>query len=135
MPKNSILKFYNYKVEEISFKSISQTADRRDFNLRPCFRQDIVDCGKDMYDLHISVEISPTDDHPSPFYLKVAIVGHFSFCKDNDESFSPELKEKLIKSNATSILFPFLRSTVATVTANANLPALLLPIMNFSDEE
>ena len=32
-----------------------------------------------------------------------------------------------------SILFPFLRQIVATLTSTANVPTLMLPIMNFND--
>lgn len=42
------------------------------------------------------------------------------------------LKADLLSKNAVSILFPFLRAIVATLITSANVPTLVLPIMDFS---
>jgi len=36
----------------------------------------------------------------------------------------------LIKSNATAILFPYLRNAVSMLTALSNIPTLTLPVFN-----
>ena len=134
MPKTSILQFNNYEVEELSFKSIQVTNGQHEFELHPDFQQNVVACGEDEYDVHLSVEISGTNERPLPFYLKVALVGHFIFCGE-ETNISSEMKEQIIRRNTISILFPFLRSIVATLTTSANIPTLLLPIMNFAEDE
>ncbi len=133
MPKASVLQFNNYKVEELSFKSTPVSNGQHEFELHPHFQQKVVDCGDNKYDVHLSVEIAPTEDHPMPFQLKVSLVGRFVF--SGEEDVSPEMKEQVIQRNTVSILFPFLRSIVATLTTSANIPTLLLPIMNFTEDK
>src|SRR5689334_7925107 len=41
----------------------------------------------------------------------------------------------LIQINATAIAFPFVRSYVATVTANSGIPAIYLPALNFAKQQ
>lgn len=67
-----------------------------------------------------------------PFHIHVAIVGHFTYF-DQDETIDATLKDHILQTNTISILFPFLRQIVATLTNNANVATLMLPIMNFND--
>lgn len=133
MPKASILQFNNYKVTEMHFESTPVSGDQHEFELHPEFHSSVVNCGENQYDVTLSVEIASTKDRPMPFRLKVALAGHFAL-RDGDEMVSPEMKEQIIQKNTVSILFPFLRSIVATLTATANIPTLLLPIMNFTEK-
>lgn len=133
MPKASILQFNNYTVTEMSFKSTPVPGGQHEFELHPQFHHSVVDCGENQYDVHLSVEIVSAEDKPIPFQLKAALVGRFALC-DGDGTISPEMKESIIQKNTISILFPFLRSIVATLTSSANIPTLLLPVMNFSEK-
>ena len=133
MPKASFLQFHNYKVAEFSFKSTPVTDGQHEFELHPHFQHHIVDCGENNYDVHLSIDITSTEEHPMPFQLTVSLVGRFTF-HDPEEEVSAANKDYILKKNTVSILFPFLRSIVATITTNANIPTLLLPIMNFSED-
>ena len=133
MPKASFLQFHKYKVEELSFKSTPVIDGQHEFELHPCFQHYIDDCGENNYDVHLSIDISSTEEHHMPFQLKVALVGRFTF-HDPEGEVSAARKDNILKTNTVSILFPFLRSIVASVTTNANIPTLLLPIMNFSED-
>ena len=132
MPKASVLQFDNYTVEELLFKKEPVKADQNEFQLQPHFEQEIVNLGDDKYDVHLSFDITPTEDHPMPFHIHVAIVGHFTYF-DQDETIDANLKDHILQTNTISILFPFLRQIVATLTNNANVATLMLPIMNFND--
>lgn len=132
MPKESILKFINYKVTEMHFESTPVPDGQHEFELHPAFHSNVVNCGENQYDVSLSVEIASTGDCPVPFRLKVALTGRFALC-GVDEMGSPETKEQVVQKNTVSILFPFLRSIVATLTSTANISTLLLPIMNFSE--
>lgn len=132
MPKASVLQFDNYTVEELLFKKEPVKADQNEFQLQPHFEQEIVNLGDDKYDVHLSFDITPTEDHPMPFHIHVAIVGHFIYF-DQDETIDANLKDHILQTNTISILFPFLRQIVATLTNNANVATLMLPIMNFND--
>lgn len=48
------------------------------------------------------------------------------------EKMTDELFIKLSKHNAPVILFPFARALIASCTAQANIPAVVLPIINLS---
>lgn len=133
MPKASFLQFHNYRIEELSYKSLPVNDGQHEFELHPSFQHHLVDCGENNYDVHLSIDILSTEEWPMPFELKVALVGRFTF-QDPEEEVSAVNKDYILKKNTVSILFPFLRSIVASITTNANIPPLVLPIMNFSDD-
>lgn len=133
MPKASFLQFNNYKVEELIFKSTPVTNDQHEFEIHPYFQHKVLDRDENKYDVYLSVEIPSSEEHPMPFQLKVALVGHFAF-HDPEGKVSPENKDYILQKNTVSILFPFLRSIVASLTTNANIPTLVLPIMNFFED-
>ncbi len=45
-----------------------------------------------------------------------------------------ELFETLYKQNAPAILYPFARAIVTSYTSQMNIPAIILPTLNFSIE-
>ena len=59
------------------------------------------------------------------FYLKIKGL----FKKTDD--MADNLFRKLSKQNAPAILYPFARSLIASYTAQANIPAIVLPTVNF----
>lgn len=131
MPKASVLQFHNYEVEELLFRKTPVSGSQHEFELNPHLEHKLVDAGDDRYKVHLSIEIASTEENPMPFELKVSLVGYFTFC-DEDGQVSEQTKNTILRQNTVSILFPFLRSTVATVTTSANIPTLILPIMNFA---
>ena len=133
MPKASYLQFHNYRVEELSYKSLPVNDGQHEFELHPNFQHHLVDCDDNNYDVHLSIDIPSTEEWPMPFELKVALVGRFTF-QDPEGEVSAATQDYILKKNTVSILFPFLRSIVASITTNANIPPLVLPIMNFSDD-
>ena len=134
MPKASVLQFHNYSVEELFFKKVPVLDGQHEFQLHPSFNHELIDKGDNKYDVKLSVEIKPEDDHPMPFQLRVEIIGQFAYI---DDSIKPDLdmKQQVLRKNTVSILFPFLRQIVASLTSNANVATLMLPIMNFSDNQ
>lgn len=60
--------------------------------------------------------------------MNICIEGVFSMPNwDKDES------RLLMISNTVAILFPYLRSLVTIITANANVPPYTLPVMNINE--
>lgn len=133
MPKASILQFNNYSVDELSFKIAPIGNEQHEFQTHPCFKTELIDLGENNYDMRLSVEISSTEEFPMPFELYAVIVGHFTYVDGNEET-APDFKDQILKKNTVSILFPFLRQIVATLTSTANVPTLMLPIVNFNDD-
>lgn len=135
MPKKSTLLFGDYTVNEIRFKNIPQKSEANKFSLHPKFDRKLIELGNDQYDYILSMEISPDDDNPAPFELFISITGHFLLKESEDDQINAHLKEVILKQNTAAILFPFLRSITSTVTANANIPSLLLPVFNFTEDD
>ena len=135
MPKKSALLFGDYTVNEIRFKDIPKENDVTEFSLHPKFGRQLIELGNNKYDYILSVEISPTDDNPAPFELFISLTGHFAFENPEDDQVDTNLKEVILKRNTADILFPFLRAIASTVTANANIPALLLPVLNCTNDD
>lgn len=132
MPKISVLQFHNYHVEELYFENHPLKEEKNEYELFPHFDREFIDLGNDNYDVKLSIEIVPTEEHPMPFHLRVIIVGHFTYC-DHGEKVNSDIKNQILHKNTVSILFPFLRQIVASLTSNANVATLMLPIMNFND--
>lgn len=60
-----------------------------------------------------------------PFSLKINITGEFELDdKHRDE------KTSFAEVNSIAILFPYVRALISTLTANFNVPPLILPPMN-----
>lgn len=137
MPKRSTLQFHNYSVLEQYYKKCSIPDGMNSFNLKPEYTRSISSTSGDCYDVKLSVEILPDVDSVAPFELRASIVGHFSFSdvpEDGTEQ-GEKFKRNILNQNAVAILFPFLRAIVATLTTNANIPAMLLPVANFIDTD
>ena len=65
--------------------------------------------------------------------MKLILISFNRLLFDQDETIDANLKDHILQTNTISILFPFLRQIVATLTNNANVATLMLPIMNFND--
>lgn len=64
-----------------------------------------------------------------PFTISLEIEGHFMWNQETDE----ETIEVLLRQNAPAILFSYTRPLVTLITVEANLPPLVLPLINFQE--
>ncbi|HEX3038162.1 MAG TPA: protein-export chaperone SecB [Oscillospiraceae bacterium] len=120
----SALKFNGYEVQNIYFEKNDAffTKDNNEVELSPSFQRKIFKNDKNDYIVELGFEIKPDlEGNLVPFTLKVNIAGCFTFDDDDDT---------LVKENAVAILFPYLRALISTITANANIPPLILPTIN-----
>lgn len=132
MAKTSVLRFTHYTVEDIRFRSVQVSEDKHEFELHPHFKRDLMEVGEHLYDLKFTMEILSSEKQQIPFDLIVSLTGHFAL--EDDEVVSENQKETILKNNTVAILFPFLRAIVASITTAANIPPLVLPVMNFADD-
>lgn len=133
MPKASVLRFDDYTVEELLFRKNDILFDQQEFHLNPHFHQEVVELNENQYNVKLSVEICSEENKPTPFELRVALIGNFSYQQQQNENVSEDFKKTILERNTVSILFPFLRQIVATLTSSANIAPLILPIMNFNE--
>ena len=134
MPNQSVLQFVHYSVEEIKFKHLATKKGENKFQIYPQFERKLIDKGNNRYDYIVSVDISSEENNPAPFELFVSIIGRFILKEDEKNPLDPVMKKNLLQKNTAAIMFPFLRSIVASITVNANIPSLILPVVNFSEE-
>ena len=125
MEHKSVLKLLNYKVNQIHF-DLNPDFDSKDFNVKPTFKREINKIDADKAQVVLKISMNSTQEAPSPFALQIVISGVFEL-KDWENS-NPEI----MKVNTVAILFPFLRSLLATVTCNAAVPPYVLPVLNIN---
>ena len=134
MPKKSVLQFINYEVDKIIFEQVPVSTEQHEFALHPRFEKHFSSLENKLFDATLSFEVSSSEEHPLPFHLYVSLTGHFQY-EDDNNTISDDIKDHILHKNTISILVPFLRSIVASLTTAANIPPLILPVMNFADEE
>lgn len=66
-----------------------------------------------------------------PFQIKLEIEGYFKW--DDDLENNSALLENLLKHNAPAVLYSYLRPFITLITFEANMPPLMIPLMNFKD--
>lgn len=65
-----------------------------------------------------------------PFKIDMEIEGHFSW--DEKLSQSTQL-EDMLRQNAPAILYSYIRPIITLITVEANMPPLVIPLMNFCE--
>ena len=131
MVTNSVLQFNGYELDKLLFINNDVEAGK-EFSLTPKFDKRVNNSEPDKYDVTLLFSLEPTDGTERPFTIEVSMTGHFEI--QNTDGISDETKNNLININAVAILFPFLRSTIASLTMCANIPPLVLPIVNLTDQ-
>ena len=76
--------------------------------------------------LRLVFQITNTSENPTPFDIRIALVGVFSFTKELPE----DVMEGFLSLQAVQMLFPYLRSVISNVMTSALIPPIILPVMN-----
>lgn len=120
----SVLELRTYLVKKINFELNSNFdfSTPKEVQLAPQFDRNILKIDKDNVAVDLSININKGD---IPFFVEIEIEGIF---KLND--WEKDENRSIIENNAIAILFPYLRTLVTMVTANANLNPYILPVMN-----
>lgn len=127
MSANSILVLQHYIVKNMEFKINESFRPRgNEIELHPEFQRVINKIDENTAAVDLAFKIADAEE--SPFMLNICIEGTFALAKwESDES------KQLMVSNTVAILFPYLRSLVSMITANANIPPYTLPVMNINE--
>lgn len=78
----------------------------------------------------VSVKYEISDDLnnqecKSPFTISVIVAAIFELNNWESKEF-----DEVVKINTVAILYPFIRSLVANITSNANIPTFVMPVVN-----
>ena len=66
-----------------------------------------------------------------PFQIKLEIEGEFHW--DEELEKNEKLLENMLRQNAPAILFSYVRPLITLITVEANMPPLVIPLMNFTE--
>ena len=75
----------------------------------------------------LSVKIQSTEAEPKPFDINVTLVGVFEVTDVKNEN-----EERNFVIEGTKLIYPYLRSAVTSLTANAYIAPLNLPVISRS---
>lgn len=68
----------------------------------------------------------------SPFKIHTEIEGNFKWDEDSEKD--QDSLNIMLKQNAPAILYSYIRPIITMMTVEANLPPLVIPLMNFQKE-
>lgn len=126
MEAESVLTFIGYDTEKITFLNKNIEPPSGEIELRPFFGRHINKEDDGKFSITLGVKVGFEDKSEIPFACEVIITGHFQLSDHGSNDTA------LIDQNATAILFPYLRSLVTSITANANVSPIFLAVMNIS---
>jgi len=114
--------------EEMSLKN--NHLSKRDFKLHPKIIRNtgIIDESQNKYFTLLSVTLENTTDTPLPVNLHVSLRAIFTIEKE----LGCEQKhiDRFLRLQGVSILYPYVRSSLTSLTAAASLPPIFLPVVN-----
>ncbi|HLS99974.1 MAG TPA: hypothetical protein VK005_00630 [Acholeplasma sp.] len=96
------------------------------FQMQPIYTKQLEKLSNTEYVVSITFAVFSTPEHPFPIDLSATISGNFTF-----EASVPDIEaENFMAGPAIQILYPHLRSVVASLTATCYLQPLLLPLVD-----
>ncbi|KEO84626.1 protein-export chaperone SecB [Tumebacillus flagellatus] len=137
MREESRIRFISYKIDSIHFEINRDYVgeDQEDENLSINLTRSWAVHKENPGDFIVTMlcEINQREedsDSEMPFSLDISLLGHFVA-----EQVEPSDLEVFAKYNAPSILYPYLRAAVSQVVTMAGFDPVLLPIVNFRNED
>lgn len=84
---------------------------------------------KDRYAVILNLNIKSPENKNTPYAIKLEMYGYFQVSKDMPE----EIREKIVKTNGTSILYGAAREIIKEMTARGGYRAILIPTASFAE--
>ena len=121
-----------YALRGITAEELSYTINRikmdkdTKFEINPQFSRTVrrVQENDKLWFLTLEVKVESTEDAPKPFNLKARLVGVFEA-----EDLQDDLDRRDLVINMTEIVYPYLRAAVSSLTANAFINPMMLPVI------
>lgn len=123
---------YDFKgitTEELTYKlNRVQIAPNQRLDIKPQFARQVrkPNDNKKLMFISLAVKIETSEQEPKPFDLNVNLVGVFELEKEDYNA----QEERAFVIEATQLLYPYLRSTVSNLTAQAYITPLNLPVIS-----
>lgn len=120
--------FKGITAEELSFKlNRVKLNPQEKLDIKPQFSRQVrkVNNNEKLNFVALSVKIESTEQEPKPFDIHATLVGVFEV-----EDMKSEREERNFVIEATKLVYPYLRSAVTNLTANAFIAPLNLPVIS-----
>ena len=126
MSTESEFKFLGYRVTKIALdiKNEFFVQHESKFNTAIDIQQNFVEQNNRFVEVVLNIKVT---DEQGNFDFILLVRGGFEASKEMPD----ELFRALATVNAPAILYPFARAIVTTYTAQANIPPIFLPAVNF----
>ena len=118
MEKN--IQLTSYKINQFDFKFNEGIKPGTQFNINPKIECRVGKKDKTLL-VNLSAKVNEDLSFPVPFNLYASMFATFIIKNEIDQS--------LYAHEAMEVLYPFLRAAVASITANCNIPAYVLPLI------
>ena len=121
-----------YALRGITAEELTYTINRvkmernAKFEIKPQFSRTIRRAQENdkLYFVSLEVKVESTEAEPKPFNLKARLVGIFEA-----EEVNTDEDRQVLAISTTEIVYPYLRSAVSALTANAFINPLILPVI------
>ena len=113
--------------EELTYTMNHIKADKdTKFEIKPQFSRTVrrVQENDKVWFVSLEVKVESSENEPKPFNLKARLVGVF----EAEDVNTDEDRQDLV-INMTEIIYPYLRSAVTALTANAFINPMMLPVI------
>lgn len=121
---NCKLKLHKIYVQNIKFARDDNYFDENSkFNIKVGYE---TEKSKDNSKTKVSVRVGITNEKDAKLAIEVLLCGIFSMQPSNKGN------EKFFIKQSLAILFPYLRSVITTITAQAEIRPIVLPPINFN---
>lgn len=121
------LKLKGFLIDNISFKANKFFKWSGPVTINPSFERRITKL--DDNNALVTLVFDVPSSNELPFALHVEINGSFELEKWESDSISMTL----MKDNASSILFPYLRHAVSDITSISGIPPYIMPVQNVTN--
>ena len=127
--KESFFKLKSQFTEEIIFKKNNNFKDKK-IKLEFSHRLEIKNIDETSSNIKLTFNIfSEKKLLDSPFFISITHSGVFEYPKDIDK----KMLKGLLNVSAPAVLLSYIRGMISQVTAFSGYPALIIPLINFSE--
>ena len=115
------VKLVSYRINEIEYKFNEGIKPGEKFQITPKIECKLGRNGNNLF-VNLSARINEDISSPVPFNVRIAMFATFTATE--------EAEQQVYIKEAIETLYPFLRASLAAITANCNIPAYVLPVIN-----
>jgi preprotein translocase subunit SecB len=124
----SILRFSRVTLDKVVYERFDDVRDKGG-GLPLVFNCGYAVANENPNKVKVTIEVSTNNDEKNGVIFDVAMTGYF-YIDEQDQEINQELKESLLKRSTYTILFPYLRSFITTLTAHSGEKPIIIPPIN-----